>query len=452
MMKRRQFIQSSSFLAATALLPGCAARPGGGNPDRLRTAHIGVGFQGQPDLDAIASHPAVDVVALCDVDARTLAKVSAKYPKARTFEDYRTMLREMGDEIDAVVVATPDHTHAPASLMAMEMDKPVYCQKPLTHHVSEAREMDRVARERKLVTQMGIQVHSFYDYRMATELIRSGIIGKVNTVRAWSPKNWGYDGPPPATSDPVPEGLNWDLWLGTAPQRAYVEGQYHPTNWRKFVDYGCGTLGDMGVHIFDTPYNALELDVPLTIVNECRPPNGYGFPEHNEVTYRFPATDYTAADGLTWVWYDGVGAPETAHADLQLPDGETLPDQGAVFVGEKGRLLLPHFMIAPQLIVDGAYQNIDREIAAAGDRLKLGEPIRNYESESPKHYHQFVDACLGKGETSAPFSYAARLTEVILLGTIAGRFPGQTLHWNAGSARFDEEEANQYLAGDYRKF
>lgn len=448
-MQRRKFIQGSTVLAAAALLPACATQARNTNKDRLRTAHIGVGYQGMEDMKAISSHASVDVVALCDVDAAALAAAKALHPNAKTFTDYRTMMSEMGGDIDAVLVATPDHTHAPASLLAMGMDKPVYCQKPLTHHVSEAREMARVARERKLVTQMGIQVHSFYDYRMGTELIRSGIIGKVSTVRAWSPKNWGYDGPAPDYTDPVPETLDWNLWLGTAPERPYVDGRYHPSNWRQIMDYGCGTLGDMGVHIFDTPYNALELDVPLTIVNECRPPTGYGFPEHNVVTYEFPGTEYTA-ERLKWIWSDGPGAPD-ANPELSLPDGDELPDQGAVFIGEKGRLLLPHFMQEPRLIVDGKYQDIGAQIAKAASNLELGEPIRNYASESPKHYHQFVDACLGKDTTSAPFSYASRLTEVILLGVIAGRFPGQTLHWDAKTARFAEDEANQYLAGDYRK-
>ncbi|MGB3800635.1 MAG: Gfo/Idh/MocA family oxidoreductase, partial [Lewinella sp.] len=419
-MQRRKFIQSSAALAATALMSQYTAASG--RPaDQLRTAHIGLGYQGKEDMAAIASHPSVKVVALCDVDASMLAAAKAEQPEAKTYADYRVMLEEMGDEIDAVIVSTPDHAHAPASLLAMGMDKPVYCQKPLTHHVSEAREMDRVARERNLVTQMGIQVHSFYDYRMATELIRSGIIGKVHTVRAWSPKNWGYDGPKPEGSDPVPESLDWNLWLGTAPEREYEDGRYHPSNWRKYLDFGCGTLGDMGVHIFDTPYNALELDVPLTIVNECRPPNGYGFPEHNTVTYEFPGTDYTG-DRLKWVWYDGPGAPDD-HEDLELPNGDELPEQGAVFVGEKGRLLLPHFMQEPRLIVEGAYQDISSDIADTAESMDLGEPIRDYGSESPKHYHQFVDACLGQAETTAPFSYAARLTEVILLGVVAGRFP-----------------------------
>src|SRR5690606_31926521 len=395
---------------------------------RLRTAHIGLGMMGMEDLKAISSHELVDVVALCDVDANMLDGAKAQFPNAKTYKDYRQMLKEMEEEIDAVIVSTPDHTHAPASLMAMKMDKPVYCQKPLTHYVSEARAMKKMAEKKNLVTQMGIQVHSFYDYKLATLLIQSGIIGKVHTVRAWSPKDWGYDGKPPEGSDPVPANLNLDLWLDTAPERPYKVGWYHPGNWRKIIDYGCGILGDMGVHIFDTPYNALELDVPRTIKNECRAPNGFSYPEHNTVTYEFPGTKHTA-DTLKWVWYDGPGAPPSQE-DLKLPDGEALHDQGAMIMGEKGRLYLPHFMKLPQLIVDGKYKEMDIE------SFNLGAPVRDYDSEGKKHYHQFVDACLGKDKTSAPFSYASRLTETILLGVIAGRFPNETLHWDSVKARF----------------
>ena len=447
-MKKREFLKKSALMASTvAFLPSCVSNVATESSKRLRTAHIGVGTQGAEDLGAIASHNAVDVVAICDVDANNLAAAQKLYPNAKVYADYRTMFEEMSNDIDAVVVSTPDHTHAPASMLAMEKNKPVYCQKPLTHHVSEARAMRKMAEEKNLVTQMGIQVHSFYDYKLATLLIQSGIIGKVSTVRAWSPKNWGYDGPAPEGSDPVPETLNWNLWLGTSAERPYKEGVYHPGNWRKLVDYGCGTLGDMGVHIFDTPYNALALDVPRTIINSCREPNGFGFPEKNMVTYEFPGTQYTA-DTLTWVWYDGIGAPES-HDDLLLPDGDTLPDQGAMFIGEKGRLLLPHFMELPRLIVDGQYQELDADLIAS---YNLEEPIRDYAVESPRHYHQFVDACLGEGKTTAPFSYASRLTETILLGVIAGRFPNQTLHWDNATAQFTEEEANQYLESAYRNF
>ncbi|MCG2460269.1 Gfo/Idh/MocA family oxidoreductase [Flavobacteriaceae bacterium F89] len=440
---RRDFVKKSSLgIIGAALAPSILANLTKGT--RLRTAHIGLGMMGSADLNSISSHSAVDVVALCDVDSHNTAKAAKLHPQAKLFTDYRTMLKEMGDKIDAVIVSTPDHTHAPAAMSAMKMNKPVYCQKPLTHYVSEARAMKKMAEDKNLVTQMGIQVHSFYDYKLATLLIQSGIIGKVHTVRAWSPKDWGYDGKAPEGSDPVPENLNWDLWLGTAPKRPYKEGWYHPANWRKILDYGCGTLGDMGVHIFDTPYNALELDVPRTIKNECRPPNGFSYPEHNTVTYEFPGTKQTA-ESLKWVWYDGPGAPPS-HEDLKLPNGEELHDQGAMFMGEKGRLYLPHFMKLPQLIVDGKYKEIDIE------SFNLGAPVRDYDSEGDKHYHQFVDACLGKDKTSAPFSYASRLTETILLGVIAGRFPNQTLHWDSKKAEFSEKEANQYLKGKYRKF
>jgi len=478
---RRDFLKTTALASSAALLPSAiwaGKKVAETNNGRLRTAHIGVGNMGFEDLKAISSHDLVDVVALCDVDSNNLGAASKIHPNAKTFSDYREMLKAMGNDIDAVIVSTPDHTHAPASMMAMEMGKPVYCQKPLTHHVSEARALNKLAKEKNLVTQMGIQVHSFYDYKLATLLIQSGIIGKVHTVRAWSPKDWGYNGPAPTGSDPVPETLDWNLWLGTAAERPYKEGYYHPGNWRKLLDYGCGTLGDMGVHIFDTPYNALQLDVPLTIKNECRQPTGFGYPEKNIVTYEFPGTPYTT-ERLKWIWYDGPGAPET-HKDLVLPgakmetkeaqkSGEQsmedkmaltareagagkLPGQGAMFIGEKGRLLLPHFMQLPKKIVDGQYVDISKEIAAVEKANNMDKPIRNYESEGPKHYHQFVDSCLGEDTTTAPFSYAARLTETILLGVIAGRFPNQTLHWDSENAKFTEEEANQYLESPYREF
>jgi len=488
-MKKRAFLKKSIILASsTAILPSfmlaCkeSDKEATGTPlKRLRTAHIGVGNMGKEDLRDISSHGNVDVIALCDVDANYLGTAQKLHPKAKTYTDYRIMLKEMADEIDAVIVSTPDHTHAPASMMAMSIGKHVYCQKPLTHHVTEARAMSKLAAENNLTTQMGIQVHSFYDYKLATHLIQSGIIGKVHTVRAWSPKNWGFDGSAPEGSDPIPETLDWNLWLGTSAERSYKKGVYHPGNWRKLMDYGCGTLGDMGVHIFDTPYNALALDVPMTIKNECRAPNGFGYPENNIVTYEFPGTKYTA-ETLKWVWYDGPGAPRD-HEELKLPNAidavsseteeqwkkeqtvkdktslETeiteegkLPEQGAMFIGEKGRLLLPHFMELPRKIVNGEYVDISAEITEVEQANNMGKPIRDYASEGPKHYHQFVDACLGKDDCSAPFSYAARLTETILLGVIAGRFPNQILHWDRNSARFAEEEANQYLTSEYRKF
>jgi len=429
-MKRRDFLRNAAALASVTVLPTSvwAISKNG----KLRTAHIGVGGQAGRDLQRIASHSDVEVVALCDVDSIQLAEAQKLHPNARVFTDYRKLLDEMSGSIDAVVVGTPDHTHAPASLKAMNMGKHVFCEKPLTHHVTEARAMKKVAQEKDLVTQMGIQCHSSDMYKKAAVLIQSGIIGKVSCVRAWSPKNWGYDGPAPEGSDPVPETLDWNLWLGTSPERAYKDKLYHPGNWRKLLDYGCGTLGDMGVHIFDTPYTALELDVPETIKTTCRQPTGYGHPENNVVEYRFPGTKYTTRK-LKWIWYDGEGAPGE-HEDVKLPGDDALPEQGAVFVGKKGKLLLPHWDY-PKLIVKGEYKEIDFP-----------------EIEEDNHYHQFVDACMGKGQCSAPFSYASRLTEAILLGVIANRFPGKTLHWDNKTARFKEDGPNLLLDAKYRDF
>ena len=447
-MKKRDFLKTSVALASATIIPSPLLISTSPKKTILRTAHIGVGGMGASDLESISSHKSVQVVALCDVDKNSLDDAQKKFPNAKVFKDYRIMLSEMSESIDAVVVSTPDHSHAPASILAMEMNKPVYCQKPLTHFVSEARAMKKIAEEKKLVTQMGIQVHSFYDYKLATVLIQAGIIGKVHKVRAWSPKNWGYDGPEPKGKDDIPKNLDWNLWLGTSPDRPYKDKYYHPSNWRKLVDYGCGTLGDMGVHIFDTPYNALALDVPLTIKNKCRKPNGYGFPVNNSVEYTFPGTPYTA-NTLTWIWSDGPGAP-ASNKDLKLPKRDKLPLQGAMFIGEKGRLLLPHFMERPRLIINNEYKEIDIKKYDPNDLL--GNTENDYERDAPKHYHQFVDACLGKDKVSAPFSYSSRLTETILLGVIAGRFPNKTLHWNNKKAKFQEEEANQYLTGNYRDF
>ena len=444
-MKRRDFLINSAALSSITLMPSSVWSMI--KKDKVRTAHIGVGNMGLEDLNFISSHESVVVTALCDVDSNALAVASKLHPKAKVYSDYRKLFDEMAKDINAVIVSTPDHTHAPASMMAMEYGKPVYCQKPLTHHVTEARAMRKLAADRNLITQMGIQVHSFYDYKLATILIQAGIIGKVKCVRAWSPKNWGYDGPPPVGEDPVPDYLDWNLWLGTSSQRPYKKDVYHPGNWRKLLDYGCGTLGDMGVHIFDTPYNALQLDVPMTIKTKCRKPNGFGFPEKNIVTYEFPGTKYTA-EKLKWVWYDGPGAPKK-HRDLKLPGKEALPEQGAMFIGEKGRLLLPHFMMLPKLIVN---KNQQYDIPKYDSKGERGEVIRDYQLEGRKHYHQFIDACLGKDQCSAPFSYAARLTETILLGTIAGRFPNKKLNWDNKTAQFAETEANKYLDSPYRKF
>ncbi|MCA9199949.1 MAG: Gfo/Idh/MocA family oxidoreductase [Planctomycetales bacterium] len=398
-MHRRHFLASTSAVAFSSLA-WRSVRAVGPN-EKLQTAHIGVGGMGSADLNSISSHPDVEVAALCDVDANRLKAAQERFPNAKTFQDYQDMLTTMADQIDAVSVSTPDHTHAPASLAAMQQGKPVYCQKPLTHTIEQTKTLRKIAQEKNLVTQMGIQVHASQPYRRATRMIQDGAIGKVSEVHAWSNKNWGYDGGPFAGSDPVPDYLNWELWLGTAEERPFKNGIYHPGNWRKLVDFGTGTLGDMGVHIFDTPFRALELTVPIWAHNICRPPTGIGHPEKNEVTYEFPATQYTT-DRLIWKWYDGASAPPNLQL-ASLPEGFNLPGQGSLFVGEDGIMLLPH-VGEPVLFPEEKFKDYARP-----------------DMEPLDHYHQWVDACFGRTKTSAHFGYAGALTEALLYGVVAGQ-------------------------------
>ena len=428
---RRDFIKAGAATAALTLLPhgAQAASPNG----KLRTAHIGVGGMGGSDLKSVASHPKVEVAALCDVDLARLNGAHARHPHAKTFRDYRELIADMGDSIDAVVVSTPDHTHAPAAMTAMNHDKPVYCQKPLTHEVFEARQLRLVAEKKALVTQMGIQAHSQAPHRRAVAMIQGGVIGKVSQVHAWSFKNWGYDGGPFEDQQPTPESLNWDLWLGTAATRPYVPTVYHPGQWRKLVDFGTGTLGDMGVHIFDTPYDALQLTAPKWAKTTCRTPTGIGHPENNVVQYEFPPTKYTTKS-LIWTWYDGPkNAPPNAEV-VGLPAGNKLPSQGSFFVGEEGMLLLPHVGEA-KLFPEKKFRDYKRpEVASAN------------------HYHQWVDACMGNGQTSASFSYAGPLTEALLLGVVANRFPDTKLEWDAENLTVTNvSDANKLLKRKYRE-
>lgn len=430
-LQRRDFLRAAT--ATTALgLAGRSSSAASPN-QKLRTAHIGVGGMGQSDLRSVASHASVEVAAVCDVDSRAIAKAREAHPNAKSFRDFREMLDQLGDSIDAVVVSTPDHTHAPAAMLAMNLGKPVYCQKPLTHDVYESRQLRLKAESTGIVTQMGIQVHASQPYRMATEMIQSGVIGKVSRVHAWSAKNWGYDGEAFQGEHPVPDFLEWDLWLGTAQERPYHNGVYHGGQWRKLIDFGTGTLGDMGVHIFDTPFRALALKKPLTVKTTCRPPTGVGHPEKNRVTYQFEGTEYTT-DQLEWNWYDGGFAPPNAK-EIGVTGVDSLPGQGALFIGETGQLLLPH-VAAPVLLPEAKFADVQRPNL---------EPLN--------HYHQWVDACMDPSttKTSAHFGYGGRLTEALLLGVVANRFPNTTLEWDADAMKVTNvEAANALLKREYR--
>lgn len=433
-VNRRNFLKSSAVFAGWSILPTGAWS----NPlnSRFCTAHIGVGGMGGGDLRQVSKHPNVQVVGLADVDRNRLNGAGKGFADAARFADYREMLRTLGDKVDGVVISTPDHTHYSATLMAMNMGKAVYCQKPLTHEIDEAHELAALAKEKSLVTQMGIQLHSSSGNRMTVDLLQQGIIGKVSKVYVWSNKTWGDDGPAYSGSDTIPETLDWDLWLGSAAARPYLKGKYHPGKWRKSLDFGCGTLGDMGIHIIDTPYSALELSAPRFVRVSCREPNNLLHPIKNTVELEFAGTKHTA-DSLRMTWFDGADAPKAegqTNPDLQLEAGKKLPSQGAMYIGEDGhRLLMPHIS-GPQPL----------------PRSLLGSVVKP-ELKPVNHYHQWVDAGMGNGTCSAAFEYAGPLTSTVLLGVVGNRFPGQTLQWDGANMRFtNNEAANQLVSRTHR--
>ena len=266
-------------------------------------------------------------------------------------------------------------------------------------------------------------------------MIQDGVIGKVRQVHAWSNKNWGFDGTTLPGDQKVPDTLDWNIWLGTAANRPFAPDVFHPGNWCKLIDFGTGTLGDMGVHIFDTPYAALELTFPKWARTTCRAPTGIGHPEQNIVEYEFPGTKFTT-ESLLWTWYDGKMAPPTAESlKLGSEMGELkLPDQGSLFIGEEGVMLLPHVAEA--------------ELFPA----KKFSDYRRPGVDDGNHYHQWVDACLGDETTSASFSYAGPLTEALLLGVVANRFPKSKLNWDAEKLEITNlPEANKLLKRTYRE-
>ena len=399
--------------------------------ETLNVACVGVGGMGGSDLNATASGKNVNIVALCDIDANNLGNAAKKHVGAKTFADYRKMFDTMGKDIDAVVVATPDHMHGSISLAAMSLGKHVYCQKPIAHNLYECREMANLAAKAGVVTQMGTQIHSHSAYRTAVATLRSGVIGKVHEAHLWVGKSWGGSAAGrPDKVDVVPDHVDWDLWLGVAKDRPYVQGQYHPAQWRRWLDFGSGTLGDMGCHIFDPVFAALGIGAPKSVVS-----NGPGhfremFAPDGDFLYEFPGTDQTA-ETIKFRWTDGAG--KKAAEKAQLPAGEKLPGAGSFLIGEKGVMVIPHWA-APRFYSKGEKMDVDVTTLP-----------------SKEHRHEWTDACRGEGKTSTPFSYACPLTEAVLLGTVAGHFPGEKLHWDSEKMEFDNYLATALVHRIYRK-
>ncbi len=431
-LSRRKFL-SSSAAAASALTLGAYANPAAAQAskspnERVRIAGVGTTNRAAEDLNQLASQ---EIVALADVDDNNMAKGAARYPEVRKYRDFRVMLEKEAGNIDAVMVGTPDHSHAPAAAMALRMGKHVYCEKPLTHTVFEARTLANLAKEKNLVTQMGTQIHAGDNYRRVVEMIKSGAIGRVNECHVWVPA--AYSGGKFTTGTPAPAGLDWDLWLGPAPQRPYSEG-IHPFQWRKFWDYGTGALGDFGCHYMDLVHWALDLRAPTAVSAEGPPFDPVSTPAWCIAHYEYPAR--SDQPPLKLHWYDSGKQPELAQTLMikGKPLGEVY--KGAqLFIGDRGMLV----------------SNYTKHDLLPEDKFAGFKPPEQTIPQSVGHHREWIEAIRGSGPTLCNFDYSGALTEAVLLGTIAYR-SGQRLEWDAANLKIkNSPQAQQLVHKEYRK-
>lgn len=445
----------AGFWIGTSLAGRAADTPA----QSLTAACIGVGGKGSSDTSHIAEH-GVKIVALCDVDLETLDKKGREFKDAQKFQDFREMLDKLGDQIDIVTVSTPDHTHAVAAIKAMKMKKHVYCQKPLTWSIREARMMQEVAKETGVVTQMGNQGTSEDGLREAVEVVRSGAIGEVKEVHVWTNRPiWPQGTGRPAGSDPVPPELNWDLWIGPAPMRPYKGAKtYHSFNWRGWVDFGTGALGDMACHTTNMPVMALELWDPIavTAVKNTGIVENETFPANSMLKFEFPKRNGLAA--CDFYWYDGGNLPkDELIAQLPAAFKERVEKQkkggektsAALLVGTKGMLLSPDDYGAKYYLLPEAdfakYQKPSQSLPRI--------PFKGGTDERQKW--EFVHAIKGdyKPGTMSNFGYAGHLTETILVGNLALRAgTGKRIEWDAKNLKSTNmPEINKYVQREYRQ-
>ncbi|HPO12887.1 MAG TPA: Gfo/Idh/MocA family oxidoreductase [Candidatus Hydrogenedentes bacterium] len=441
-MNRRAFLGTGMGLTAAAIASSKRPVFGAANKkspnERLNIAGIGIGGMGGGNLRNMAKE---NIVALCDVDQKYAAKTFAQYPKAVQYTDYRVMLEKQND-IDAVMIATPDHTHAVISMAAMQAGKHVYCQKPLTHTVFESRKLAQAAKETGVCTQMGIQGHSMKDARLICEWIDAGVLGQIREVIAWCSLTyypWGHAGwsspmaTRPAEMPDVPTTLNWDLFIGPAPMRPY-HPCYHPAVWRSWWDFGCGMMGDRGAHTIDPIFWSLKLGHPISIEASNTDLNPETYPIASVVRYQFPARDDLPPVTLTW--YDGLQPP----APLGLGDTKNLGDGegGALFIGDKACLTCGTYGNSPRLIPEAKMKDFT-------------PPPETIPRIKGSHEEEWIDACKNGRPADADFSYSGPLTEAALLGNIAKRLPGQTLQWDGESMTFpNSKEATAFVKTQYR--
>jgi len=431
-LTRRQFLTrtATGIGAATLCFPHVGQVLGAN--DKVNVACIGVGGKGDSDSTGVG-RCGENVVAICDVDENTLDKKAKQYPDAKKYRDYRKLLDEMGNEIDAVTVSTPDHNHGVASLRAMKMGKHVFCQKPLTQTVREARLMRELAKEKKLATQMGNQGSAESGLRRAVEVVQAGVIGTPRELHVWSNRPiWPQGLSRPEGEDPVPANLDWDLWLGPSPFRPYKKGVYHTFNWRGWYDFGTGELGDMACHTVNMPFRALKLGYPTAI--ECELASRVypeTFPKTSRIRYEFPEREGLLP--LKFWWYDGnpTDALKPIRPDSSLTKEIVallgkLPGSGALIVGEKGTLFSPDDYGARfYVLLKGEEEYV------LGDKHEACKAVPQTIPRSPGHMQEWFRMMKDGTPAYSNFGVAAYLTEIILLGSIALRVgEGQRVDWD----------------------
>jgi predicted dehydrogenase len=444
---RRDFLKHSALAGVGFWAAGgiSLAKPEGPN-NRLRIACIGVGGKGDSDSSQAAAFG--DIVAICDIDDNFLNNKAGQdqFKKAKKYNDFRKLFDELGKSIDAVTVSTPDHTHAPASVMAMKLGKHVYCQKPLCHDVYEARVMRETAAKMQVATQMGNQGTANASLRTGVEVMQSGVLGPIKEVHVWTNRPVWPQAPKIMTrpkSVEAPKHVHWDLFLGTAPERPYAAEYYHPFAWRGWWDFGTGALGDMACHTMNMPFMGLKLGFPTSIVAECGDLNPETYPSWATVTYQFPSRD--ALPSLKLVWYEGQKDGKKNLPPLDLFLGEKPSDSASLIVGEKGTMYSPadygeNWMLLPKKQFEG-FKNPKPTLA----RFKSADDDMNQKAE-------WVAAIKGGPKALSNFDYAGMLAETVLLGNVAIRNIGKKLEWDGPAFKItNNAEANQQLKREYRK-
>jgi predicted dehydrogenase len=427
-ISRRSVLKSLAAmgLAAPFVLRLHAAAPS----ETLYHASFGASGMAGSDIGALTASKHVKLVAVAEVDLNRTAEIKKRFPDVKIYQDWRELL-DREKTLNSVNVSTPDHMHAPITMRAMQQGLHVYTQKPLTQTIYEARQLARVAAEKKLVSQMGIQIHSHNVHRTVVATIQAGAIGKVKEVHSWSGKHWGDRNPRPNRMDKVPETFNWDFWLGVAADRPFIKGYYHPGEWRKRLDFGTGTFGDMGCHILDPVFTSLALPYAKSVRSEGGAPNADSWGLDSHVRYTFPGSKFTT-ETLILHWYDGDKRPPAEVKALIGKRG--LSGQGSIYIGTDGILYSPY---------------IDTPVLLPAEKFA---DYRIPKQSGADHYQQFVEACRGNAKTSTPFSYSGPLTESVLLGCLATRFPATTLEWDAEKMTvMNVKEANAFVRRTYRK-